>query len=90
MREDEICLSEMVLKTERMNNGCLGAKFRKGMCQTTIPRQAYCNRSRAQIEDGVISQIRGAGEIPLIRNGVPLTGNAEGEEIVLYPLETMG
>ena len=39
------------------------------------PLAMYGNRSTAQIY--------GVGEIPLNGKGLPLTGNAEGEEIVL-------
>nr|DAG36886.1 MAG TPA: HTH-type transcriptional regulator [Caudoviricetes sp.] len=31
------------------NNGCLGAKFRIGMCQTTISRRLNRNKSTAQV-----------------------------------------
>lgn len=57
-----------------VNNGRLGAKSRIGMCQTTM---AWCNKHNTSR-----AQIIGVGENPLNRNGLPLTGNAEGEEIV--------
>ena len=44
-------------------------------CVKRLWLRQKCNTSTAQIN--------GAGEIPLIGNGLPLTGYAEGEEIVL-------
>ena len=47
----------------------------QGCVKRLFQGRIYCNRSRAQITNGV-------GEIPLNRNGLLLTHNGEDEEIV--------
>jgi hypothetical protein len=56
------------------NNGCLGAKPRIEVCQTTMTLVRNHNISRAQII--------GVGENPLNRKGLLSTHNGGDEEIV--------
>ena len=60
-------------KPKCCNNGCLVAKLRIGVCQTTRCKRRNRNNRRA------LNRYE-AGEIPLNRNDRPLT--SKGEEIV--------